>query len=127
MKTPLRLVGITFIGWLACGLLTGCTCSHKGNSSTLLPGPVIYGGVAYYPVKPGATYHNTPVDYTINPPPAEAVTFVTVYSTNGLVIYLTDGNPVPDTNGTAIHFITTQSGVRDDVSPSPSTPASGLY
>jgi hypothetical protein len=128
MRTSLRLFGITFIGWLVCGLLTGCTCSRKGNSeSTFLPGPVISGGLAYYPVKPGATYHNAPVDYTTNQPPAGVVTFVRVHSTNGLVIDLTDGNPVPDTNGTAIRFITTKSGGRDDVSAATSSPASGLY
>ena len=127
MKTPLRLVGTTFIGWLACSLLTGCTCSHKGNSSTFLPGQVIYGGVAYYPVKLGATYHNVPIDYTTNEPPAGAFTFVTVYSTGGLAIRLTDGDAMPDTNGTAIHFITTKPVGRGDVSTDHSSPTSGLY
>ena len=129
MKTLFRLAGITFIGLLACGWLTGCTCGHGGGSSgsALLPGPVISGGVEYYPVRPGATYHDTPVDYTTNPPPAGAVTFVTVYSTNGLVIDLTDGNAILDTNGTAIHFIKTKSDERGDVSTGGSSPASGWY
>jgi hypothetical protein len=129
MKTLFGLPGATFVGLLICGLLTSCTYRHEGNTSgfTFLPGPVISGGIAYYPARPGATYHNTPVDYTTNPPPAGTVTFVTVFSMNGLVIDLTDGNTIPDTNSTAVHFIKTKSEEHGDVSTGRSSPASGLY
>ena len=129
MKMLLRLAGITFAIFLTGSLLTSCTCRQEGNASGFdyLPGPVISGGVAYYPARPGATYHNTPVDYTTNPPPAGAVTFVTVFSTNGLVIDLTDGNTNPDTNSTAIHFINSKPNEHGDVSTAGSLPASDLY
>jgi hypothetical protein len=129
MKILFKFVGAVFIGLLICGLLTSCAWSHKDNISgfTFLPGPVISGNVAYYPARPGSTYHNTAVDYTTNPPPAGAVTFVTVFSTNGLVIDLTDGNTIPDTNSTAVHFIKTKPDASADVSTSRSSPASDLY
>jgi hypothetical protein len=90
MKKSCRFAGITLVGLLAGNLLAGCCSGSGGNksSTTFMPGPVISGGVEYYPVKPGATYHNTQVDYTTNPPPAGVVTYVTVISTNGIVIRL---------------------------------------
>jgi hypothetical protein len=90
MKKSCRFAGIILVGLLAGNFLAGCCCGSGGNksSATFMPGPVIAGGVEYYPVKPGATYHNKPVDYTTNPPPAGVVTYVTIISTNGIVIHL---------------------------------------
>jgi hypothetical protein len=95
MKTSCRFAGIiTSVGLLAGNLLAGCSsgsgCSKSGF--TFMPGPVIFGGVEYYPAKPGATYRNTPVNYTTNPPPAGVVTYVTLISTNGIVIHLKEAS-----------------------------------
>jgi hypothetical protein len=90
MKKSCRFAGIILVGLLAGNLLAGCSCGSGGKKSEFkfMPGPIIAGGVEYYPVKPGATYHNTQVDYTTNPPPAGVVTYVTIISTNGIVIHL---------------------------------------
>jgi hypothetical protein len=91
MKTSCGFAGIiTLVGLLAANLLAGCSSGSCGKKSaaTFMPGPVIFGGVEYYPAKPGATVHNRPVEYTTNPPPAGVVTYVTVISTNGIVIHL---------------------------------------
>jgi hypothetical protein len=97
-------ISYRFAGIILAGLLAGCSCGSGGNKSgsTFMPGPVIFGGVEYYPAKPGATYHNRAVDYSTNPPPAGVVTYVTIVSTNGLVIHLqeagnsTNAVTVPD-------------------------------
>ena len=47
-----------------------------------LPGPVIFGGVTYYPAHPGTTNYGI-VDYTTNPPPVGVRPYVVVISTNG--------------------------------------------
>ena len=129
MKILSRVVGSAFIWLLGCHLLTSCSCNHKGNAAgfSFLPGPVIAGGVAYYPAKPGATYHNTVPDYTTNPPPVGVVTFVTVFSTNGLVINLTDGKGMGGTNGNAVRFTSVKLEKREDVSGNSASPISGLY
>ena len=90
MKLSCKFTGITLAGLLAGNLLAGCSSGSDSHKSgyTFMPGPVIYGGVEYYPVKPGKTFHNRPVDYTTNPPPAGVATFVTIISTNGIVIHL---------------------------------------
>ena len=89
MKTTCRFAEIMLVGLLAGNLLVGCTGGNK-SGFTFMPGPVIAGGVEYYPAKPGATYHNTPVDYTTNPPPPGVVTYITLISTNGIVIHLVE-------------------------------------
>jgi hypothetical protein len=92
MKTRRIIVGITLVGLLACNLLVGCANGSGGNKAgfAYMPGPVISGGVEYYPLNPGASYENTPVDYTAAPPPPGVVTYVTIISTNDIVIHLID-------------------------------------
>jgi hypothetical protein len=82
----------TVVGLVASVLLIGCVRNHEGTTSVERRiGPTVLGGVTYYPAKPGTTYYNTPVDYTTNPPPAGAVNYVTVVSTNGFAMHLIDG------------------------------------
>jgi hypothetical protein len=99
MKIRSILVGITLVGLLACNLLVGCANGSGGNKARIayMPGPVISEGVEYYPLKPGAAYENTPVDYTATPPPPGVVTYVTVISTNGIVIHLIDAKSSTNT------------------------------
>jgi hypothetical protein len=127
MKILSKLGGSAFTGLMTCSLLTSCSHGSSPAGFTFLPGPVISGGVTYYPAKPGATYHNTPPDYTTNPPPAGAVTFVTIYSTNGLAINLIDGNPMLQTNGGVIRFTNIKPGESGSPITSRSSPAAGLY
>jgi len=92
MKTRSIPVGITLVGLLACNLLVGCANGSGGKKAgiTYMPGPVFSGGVEYYPLHPGTTYDNTSVEYTAKPPAPDVVTYVTVISTNGIVIHLKD-------------------------------------
>ncbi len=83
MKTSLVVAGL-----LACVLFSGCANSHEGSMRI---GPTVWGGITYYPVKPGTTYYYTPVDYTTNPPPAGSVDYVTVVTTNRIDIHMIDG------------------------------------
>ncbi|HTQ52400.1 MAG TPA: hypothetical protein VMJ12_16965 [Candidatus Acidoferrales bacterium] len=83
------LAGAAAIGLITSISLAGCTQNRQAEF-TFMPGPITYGGVEYYPAKPGARYHNQPIDYTTNPPPAGVFTFVHLVSTNGIVIRLKD-------------------------------------
>jgi hypothetical protein len=90
MRNLNTLSQCTLAGLLACVFWGGCAHNHEGKTAerTFMPGPVIYGGVEYYPAEPGATYHNTPINYTTNRPPTGAYPFVTLVSTNGILIHL---------------------------------------
>lgn len=92
MKQLHTVIRSTIAGLLACAVWGGCTHSRDGKTAerTYMPGPVIYRGVEYYPAKPGATYHNTPINYTTNRVPTGAYPFVTLVSTNGILIHLTE-------------------------------------
>jgi hypothetical protein len=95
MKMLHRIVEVAFAGLLVSG------CAHNqahSMSSERMIGPLFFGGVPYYPAKPGETYKNTTVDYTTNRPPAGAITYVTVISTNGIPIHLIDGEGPLTTN-----------------------------
>ena len=95
MKIFHHLVGVAVAGLLTGGVLSGCAHSREGSEQII--GPVFFGGFTYYPAKPGRTYKNTPVDYTTNPPPAGTINYVTVISTNGIVVHLMDGTNAPST------------------------------
>ena len=95
MKIFRHLVGVAFAGLLASGFLSGCAHSREGSEQII--GPVFFGGVTYYPATPGRTYENTPVDYTTNQPPVGTINYVTVISTNRIVVHLIDGTNAPST------------------------------
>ena len=83
---------IVVFGLIAGMLLAGCvdTRESEGTLEEKI-GPMIVGGVTYYPAKPDAVYENVLADFTTNPPPAGADDFAFVVSTNGIGIHLIDG------------------------------------
>jgi len=92
MKTSYRIFGVAATGVLSGILLSGCARLNEQNPAGygFMLGPVIFGGVEYYPARPGARYENRTIDYTNQPPPAGGLTFVNLVSTNGIVIRLID-------------------------------------
>ena len=92
INIPCKFLGVAATGLLTCIVMAGCAHDQGGGKAgySFMPGPVILNGVEYYPAKPGATYHNRPIEYTNQPPPADGLTFVKLISTNGIVIQLID-------------------------------------
>jgi hypothetical protein len=43
MKIPRILVGVIFVGWLACGFLSGCAHTHGGAASSTASTPAVVG------------------------------------------------------------------------------------
>jgi hypothetical protein len=87
---------LSLIGLLLCGSFIGCARNDK--LSYMFLGPIMAGGVTYYPAHPGTTVYDI-VDYTTNPPPAGVIPSVTLVTTNAYwTINRIDGNVLAHTN-----------------------------
>jgi len=88
MKTLHLQVAVVLAGLISAVFLSGCASDQESGNSIkeVRMGPQVFNGITNYPAHPGASYTNTAVEYTTNPPPTGVAPFVTVYFTNSIVI-----------------------------------------